>query len=1136
MNSKMIGQVSPGFLAGGGEMGQYIRDYDWSCTPLGPAELWPQSLRTCVRIMLTSRQPMWIGWGRELIKLYNDPYKAIVGGKHPWALGKPASLVWKDIWRDIEPMLQTVMQRDEGTYVESQLLIMERNGYPEETYYTFSYTPIPGDDGQTAGMICANTDDTDRIISQRQLRTLTQLGKRLTDVKSNEEVISKTIQTLTENPYDFPFAVFRILKNNKAVKVMTTPMGDAAAMVNTEVDLDADDGIAVTLRRALTTRQLQIFENKTMKLGKMPKGAWEIQPKTAIVLPIAQTGVRDPYGSITIGMNPYRLLDEKYRSFFELVADQVATSFSDVRVLEEERKRAQALAEIDRAKTTFFSNISHEFRTPLTLLQGPIEDVMHSAKDDETRIKLEVAYRNAIRMQKLVNTLLEFSRIEAGRVEGRFQRVDIGTLTEDLASTFRSAIEKAGMQLIIHRGPVTDEVYVDIDMWERIILNLVSNAFKYSHQGMIEVSIQQVGHEVQVAVKDTGLGIPEDQLDKIFNRFHRVENTAGRSQEGTGIGLAMVKELVKLHQGSIQVSSSPGRGSVFTVCIPVKAGHLPPDRIVQAGTVEPVFRHSTAFVEEALKWLPETAKHAAETLPIPAFDDKPSVLIADDNADMRDYVQRLLSDQFTVYTAVDGEEAFKKALENKPDLVLTDVMMPKLDGFGLLRKIRNRAETKYTPIIFLSARAGEEAKVEGLDAGADDYLVKPFSAKELIVRVSNHIRINQVRRETEHQFYQLFLQAPAIINLVRGPEFRYELFHPKNKEIFGDVDFTGMTIREAFPELEGQGIFEMLEDVYRNGRSIYQNERHIVFKSKTGEPIDAYLNFIYQPWYDVRGNIQGIMSFANDVTEIVKSRQKIEESEKKYRELSQQLELMVEKRTGELLRSNNDLQQFAHVASHDLKEPVRKFRIFIDRLEDEYGQLLPEKGRLYLQKMKQASNRMSSMIEGVLRYSSMNISDQNITVVDLDQIVDTIQTDLELTIQQKNATIHKSRLPVLDGAHVLLYQLFYNLIYNALKFSKKEQPCQIHIGSETIYENGMDYAKIAISDNGIGFEPAYADVIFDTFTRLNPKDEYEGTGLGLALCKKIVERHHGRIIAAGEKNKGACFTLWLPFTQTEKSI
>ncbi|HYC28314.1 MAG TPA: hypothetical protein VEB42_05845, partial [Chitinophagaceae bacterium] len=245
----------PEFLSGGGEMGQLIRDYDWSKTSLGPVHTWPQSLRTCIRIMLTSRQPIWIGWGKELIKFYNDPYQAIAGGKHPWALGKPASVVWKDIWKDIEPMLETVMLRDQGTYTESQLLIMERNGYPEETYYTFSYTPIPGDDGKTAGMFCANTDDTERIISERQLRTLTRLGKSLTDCQTNDEVIQRTMDTLKENPYDFPFAVFRTISNNKAVLAHSTPMGEAEHLIKQVVDLDASNVISDIIKKVVAERE-----------------------------------------------------------------------------------------------------------------------------------------------------------------------------------------------------------------------------------------------------------------------------------------------------------------------------------------------------------------------------------------------------------------------------------------------------------------------------------------------------------------------------------------------------------------------------------------------------------------------------------------------------------------------------------------------------------------------------------------------------------------------------------------------------------------------------------------------------------------------------------------------------------------
>ena len=1120
-------------------MGQRIREFDWSSTSLGPVEGWPQSLRTCVRIMLTSRQPIWIGWGKDLIKLYNDPYKDIVRGKHPWALGTPASIVWKDIWRDIAPMLQTVMEKDQGTYVESQLLIMERNGYPEETYYTFSYTPIPGDDGGTAGMICANTDDTDRIISERQLRTLTRLGKSLTGSKTNEDVISRTIETLKENRHDFPFALFRTIADNKATLTLSTDPIAVENIVKKQIDLTADTELAQTMRKAIQSRQLQVFDKAARKFGILPKGAWGVPPEKLIVLPISQIAAKEPYGVLVVGMNPYRLLDEKYRSFFSLVSDQIATSFSNVHAMEEERKRSDALAAIDKAKTTFFSNISHEFRTPLTLLLSPVEDVLNDTGiSRENKARMEVAYRNAIRMQKLVNTLLEFSRIEAGRVEGRFQRVDICALTEDLASTFRSAIERADMRLNIVCHATDAEVYVDVEMWERIILNLVSNAFKYSTKGEIGVSTIHSDGMIHVAVSDTGVGIPTDQLERIFERFHRIENAEGRSQEGTGIGLAMVRELVKIHSGTINVTSEVGKGSVFTVSIPVGKEHIAPDKVVKAEKELTSFKHSDAFVQEALKWaLPSTAEsqvpshqHERATNAI-----RSKVLLADDNADMRDYLRRLLSEQFQVVTASDGEEAFNKTLETRPDLLLSDIMMPKLDGFGLLKKVRSHPEIKNTPVVFLSARAGDEAKVEGLHAGADDYMVKPFSARELMVRVSNHIRINQVRRETEKQFYQLFLAAPAIVAIFKGPNHIFELFPPKLKEIYGDVDLTGSPVFEALPELKQQGVKELVDDVFHNGKTVEQNERLIAMREASGDLVDHYFNFIYQPWFDIKGNIQGVLCFGVDVTEQVRERLKAQGSEKQYKDLSEKLEAIVAERTADLRRSNDDLQQFAHVASHDLKEPVRKLKTFINRLDDEFGEKIPAKGKEYINKMRNASSRMYTMIEGVLKYSSFSETVQEIETVDLNEVLQSIKADLEIVIMMKKAVVKKKgKLPTIQGAQVLLYQLFYNLVNNSLKFAKGKPV--IAVASRIITKDGVKYAEITVSDNGIGFRQSFASRIFDAFSRLHSKDDYEGTGLGLALCKKIVERHNGNITAFGEENKGATFTVSLPLTQTERRI
>ena len=210
------------FLAGGGEMGRRIREFDWQATELGPSRSWPQSLKTCIRIMLSSKQPIWIGWGPRLLKFYNDAYIDIVRGKHPYALGEPASVVWKDIWKDIEPMLSRAMERDEGTYEESRLLIMVRSGFPEETYYTFSYTPVLGDDGRPAGMICYNTADTERIISERALKTMQQLDS-LGEKKREDEVFAQVGRALSANPLDFPFALlYRISEDGEQASLVTT--------------------------------------------------------------------------------------------------------------------------------------------------------------------------------------------------------------------------------------------------------------------------------------------------------------------------------------------------------------------------------------------------------------------------------------------------------------------------------------------------------------------------------------------------------------------------------------------------------------------------------------------------------------------------------------------------------------------------------------------------------------------------------------------------------------------------------------------------------------------------------------------------------------------------------------------------
>jgi PAS domain S-box-containing protein len=755
------------WLVGGGTMGVLMRSKEWQGTPLGPIENWPQSLKVTAGICISSRFDLIVWWGPELIMLYNDSYCRTLGEKHPRALGTPGREVYPEIWDVIGPMLKHVLETGEATWSADLLLLLERNGYPEETYHTFSYTPIRDERGRVVGVITPVSETTDEVISQRRLLTLRDLASRSVDAKNEIEAWEFAAKALSGNPYDIPFAVLYKLSDDgaKAHSVASAGISSNDAFLLNEVSLSSSDRIADLIRQVLQTGQPVEFD-KLEELGiSLPGGFWGVSPKDLILLPIGQTGQESAMGVLVAGVNRHKKIDEDYRGFLELVAGQIAKSVADARFLDAERKRAESLAALDRAKTAFFSNISHELRTPLTLILGPLEDLLSRGEESFAvrRGEIELTHRNALRLLKLVNTLLDFSRMEADRVQATYRPVELASATSEIASVFRSAIEKAGLQFDVQTENLGTQAYVDPQMWEKIVLNLVSNAFKFTPAGKITVAIRPVNGHAELSVQDTGVGIPKPEMPRIFERFHRVEGTHGRTHEGTGIGLALVQELVKLHGGTIQVESELGKGSRFIVSIPLGSSHLPEARIDRDNhRAAPARASAEAYVEEALAWLPGgssiSAAHdfpgtSAEFAPaVKEFGVQPRLLLAEDNADMRDYLQRLLSEQgYSVAAVADGEAALQATKDFKPDLVLSDVMMPKLDGIGLLRALREDISTKSIPVILLSARAGEEFRIQGLGSGADDYLIKPFSSREFLSRVKANVDSNQRRRESENR-------------------------------------------------------------------------------------------------------------------------------------------------------------------------------------------------------------------------------------------------------------------------------------------------------------------------------------------------------------------------------------------------
>src|SRR6476659_482963 len=493
-----------------GEVGHDLLKVDWDATPLGPPETWPRSLESVVRLVLTSRFSMWMAWGPELTFLCNEAYRRdTLGGKYPWALGKPASVVWSEIWDDIEDRVRTVLADGEATWDESLMLFLERSGYTEETFHTFSYSPIFDDEGAIAGLLCVVKEDTEEVVARRRMQTLRELGARRASNLTEAETLGTACRALAQFQVDLPFSLVYLYDDDGRTARLAGSTGftgeHPAAPPTIDVESDPADQAwpaAVALSGATT-----VVDDLEGLYSDLPTGAWSVSPRQAHVAPLLSSVGGRPYGFQFFGLNRYRPLDADYRDFCDLIAGQLSASITDSRAYEFEKRRAETLAELDQAKTDFFTNVSHEFRTPLTLLLGPAEDALADTDaplPDGQRERLEVIHRNGQRLLKLVNTLLDFSRLESGRVEASFEPVDLARYTRELVSMFESAANRLGLTLTIDCETLPDKVYVDRDLWAKVVLNLLSNALKFTFSGGVGVSLRAGGDDVVLAVSDTG--------------------------------------------------------------------------------------------------------------------------------------------------------------------------------------------------------------------------------------------------------------------------------------------------------------------------------------------------------------------------------------------------------------------------------------------------------------------------------------------------------------------------------------------------------------------------------------------------------------------------------------------------------
>ncbi len=1100
-------------------MNDLVQSFNWAATPLGDPAAWPPGLKTTLRILLTSRFPMWMAWGPELTILYNDAYaRTTLGKKHPWALGKPANIVWSEIWKDIGPRIERVLETGEASWEEMLPLILERSGYPEETYHTFSYSPLVNFDGGNEGMLCVVMEDTARVIGERQLSSLGTLAAALVDANTKAEVFAALERGLKpEN--DIPFALVYLFDADDSAQLrLVAHCGiekghPAACDVLTIGSRDCPWPI-----ETLTSTEAVTVDNLPGLFPDLPIGNWDRPPQKARLVPFSRKGQSTPAGIFITAVNPYRQLDTSYAGYLDLIAGQIAASITNAEAYEEEKTRAEALAELDRAKTSFFSNVSHELRTPLTLILGPIEDALTS-QAPPTPASIEMLHRNALRLLKMVNGLLDFVRIEAGRLHAAYEPTDLSLLTAQLASVFRSAIERAGLALIVECPPLPEPVYVDREMWEKIVLNLLSNSLKSTFDGEIRVRISCDQTAARLSVTDTGTGIPESELPHLFERFRRVEGARRRSHEGTGIGLALVKELVDMHGGQISVQSTQAIGTTFTISIPFGHRHLANGRIV-ADEMNPVVLQGSvvSYVREAIGWLPGQDRLAEEITHTESADGpqgngdsngtqgKPLVLLVDDNADMRDYVRGLLSGRFDVIPAANGKEALDIADRVRPDLVLTDVMMPEMDGFALLTTLRNTPSMRLTPIIMLSARAGEESRIEGLDAGADDYLTKPFTARELIARVEAQLKMARLRKEAGEQ------EVALTREIQQARQFAWEVLEhiPDSfATLDGDYKVTYMnpaaarvTSASGVPHL-GQSLWELYPML--SGTALEQNFRQameervpVQFEQYFRTP-DAERWFHFQVYPHPA---EGVIVYMRDTTEA--------------------------RRTEQALRRSEQLAAAGRLAAsiaHEINNPLEAVTnlLYLVKMDDS----LQTSSKNFLDVADRELQRLSHITSRSLKFYRQRTA-PGLTL--LDELIESVLFFHETEIKLRNIDLRRRYRPAppvlcLSGE---IQQVFTNLISNALEAISDHGRAYVGMRPATDH-SGRKGVAVTIADCGTGMDRFTMDRLFHPF--VTTKGE-AGTGLGLWVSKGILDKHHGKIQVRSKQGKGTTFRLFFPLDTT----
>ena len=1145
------------------EMFDRIERFDWSRTSLGACQAWPSELHTSVSLVLCASVPMCLLWGPTRILIYNDSFVPLLANQHPRALGQPLAQL---------PALSLFEEgwRGEHSVVEDRCVLTARSGKLEEMFVSYTLNPIRSAEGRTSGLLLSAIETTSRVISDRRARTLLEVSASCLEASDAQEVLRRAAAALARNSRDVAFALFYWLDSSDAQLVAQTGMESGSAACPSRFAI-GDTSQAWPMSAVLASPRGVLLEDIQSRFPGLVAGAYRAAISRARLHPLAIDASGAARAVLITGLSPRSPAVDDCPIFHELLAVTVSNMLGAMLAQEAQRERVRTLAELDRAKTDFLTNISHELRTPLTLIVGPLEDELAQSSSEATRRgRLELAYRNTLRLLKLVQALLDFARFDAGRAQPSFQSIDLARDTAALAESFRPAFERVGLSLTVDCAPLDQTVALDREMWEKAVFNLLSNAVKYTWQGGVRVSVRALADHVELEVSDTGIGIAADDLPHVFERFQRIHGAHGRSHDGAGIGLSLVRDIVRLHGGEVEVASEQGHGSRFIARLPVERSPQPLAADVPEAL--PMNKRSTAvrdvYIEDAMG-----GALTGGTRPSTPAGDRERVLWVDDHPDLREYVRALLSEHWDVVAVGSAAEAVASARSRRPDLVLSDVMLPELNGLSLLRALRADPQTRDVPVIMLSARPGEDLLLGDLELGAEDYLLKPFAARELVTRVRTHLQLARARRALTAELegvieartrelaeagerLQLSLTEATAARLdlertieerkkaadeLRDSEQKLQQLSAALQEASAITDAESgavLYVSPAYERIWGRSCESLYAAPSSWLEAIVPEERDRVEQAfaRTRESgarceeefrirlPDGTLRWIRArafPIYDEGGRLARVASAGEDITERKTNELARESLEWQLRQ-SQKLEALGTL-TGGIAHDFNNLLS-AILGNCEL---IKQELVHVP-LQPPIGESLDE--------ICTAGTRAKDLVQRLLSFGRPK--QQQPRAVDLQPILTdvvkllraTLPAGVELTLQCGAV------LPRVRADETLIHQVVLNLATNAWQ-ALEGRPGRVQIALAACEVDAAmaaahpglvlgPHIQLSVRDNGSGIEAEHLDRLFEPFFTTKAPDA--GTGLGLSVVHGIVHSLGGCISVESKRNVGSTFHVYLP--------